>query len=279
MTTTRRAALLILLVGSCGILACSDDAPRGANSPVGPSRPPRSTTAGVVLDESFVGRQVFPPDNWWNLNVTSAPIDTRSQAFIDWIRGRTASNPTATQRLHPDFGPPPYGLPYVGVPGDQPLLQVTFVLYPSESDAGAPGRPPGYPIPVEARTQPNYIEGGVPGGGASGDRHLLLIDRDHWLLFELYATHWNSTLSRWEAGSGAVFGLASNARRPVGWTSADAAGLAIFPGLVRWDEVFAPGEIRQAFRFTTRATNGHVWPASHTAGSDPDARPWARGCG
>jgi hypothetical protein len=114
----------------------------------------------------------------------------------------------------------------------------------------------------------------VPGGGPSGDRHLLVIDRDRWLLFETWATHWNSSLGRWEAGSGAVWNLSLNGRRAEGWTSADAAGLAVFPGLVRWDEVFgSTAEIHHAFRFTTRATNGHVWPASHSAGSTPGAPP------
>jgi hypothetical protein len=176
-------------------------------------------------------------------------------------------------RVHPDFGPPPYGIPYVAVSGTQTLLPVTFSPYGSQSDPGAPGQPPGYPIPDEARTQPNYIEGGIAGGGSSGDRHLIVIDRDRWLLFETWATHWNSTMSRWEAGSGAVFNLASDGRRPEGWTSADAAGLAIFPGLIRADEVLGSGEIHHAFRFTTRATNGHVWPASHSAGSTSGAPP------
>jgi hypothetical protein len=149
-------------------------------------------------------------------------------------------------------------------------VPVTFD-YADESDAGAPGQPPGYPIPAEAATDPNYIEGGVPGGGTSGDRHLLIIDRDRWLLFETFATQW--TGSRWEAGSGAAFDLASNARRPDGWTSADAAGLAIFPGLVRYDEAFGTADIRHAFRVTLRATNGYVWPASHRAGSNTSAPP------
>jgi hypothetical protein len=173
--------------------------------------------------------------------------------------------------MHPDFGPPPYGIPYIGVGGDQPLVPVTFVLYGSQSDAGAPGRAPGYPIPIEARTQPNFIEGAVPGGGSSGDRHLLIIDRDNWLLYETWATRWNN--GRWEAGSGAVFDLGDNSRRPDGWTSADAAGLAIFPGLVRHDEVASSEPIRHAFRVTTRATNGYVWPASHQAGSTANAPP------
>jgi hypothetical protein len=227
--------------------------------------------APPVVNEPLIGRLVFPPSNWWNLDVSAAPVDAQSSAIIGWISGRN-TNPSAVRRLHPDFGPHPYGIPYVVVPSDQPRVPLTFVEYGNESDAGAPGLP-GYPIPDEARTQSHYIEGGVAGGGTSGDRHLLLIDRDRWLLYESYATRWNATRSRWEAGSGAVFNLAQNDRRPEGWTSADAAGLAIFPGLVRYDEAFGSGEITHAFRVTTRATNGYVWPASHRAGSTSGAPP------
>jgi hypothetical protein len=217
---------------------------------------------------------LLPADNWWNVNISQAPVDPNSQDFIDFIGGGTT--------LHPDFGgnadvfPETYGQIYVSVPGTQPLVPVTFVEFGDESDAGAPGRPPGYPIPEAAKTQPGYIEGGYPGNAdAPGDRHLLLVDRDHRLLFELYHARWNAAASRWEAGSGAVFPLDSNARRPEGWTSADAAGLAILPGLVRWDEVFGPDPIRHAFRFTVERSRGHVFPASHTAStsSSPDALP------
>lgn len=228
-------------------------------------------SAPVLLDP-LAGRQVFPRDNWWNLDVSSAPVDPRSAAFIDFVNGRTAGNPTAVRRLHPDFGPPPYGIPYLVVGGAQPRLPVTFVLYGDESDTGAPGEP-GYPVPDEARTQPNYIEGGVAGGGTSGDRHLIVVDRDRWLLFETWATRWNASANRWEAGSGAVFDLSRNDRRPEGWTSADAAGLAVLPGLVRHDEAYGNADIRHAFRVTVRATNGYVWPASHAAGSTPGALP------
>jgi hypothetical protein len=182
--------------------------------------------------------------------------------LIDYI-GRTRT-------LHPDFGPSPYGIPYISVGGNQMRAPVTFVDYGSESDTGFHGEN-GYPIPTEARTQPNYIEGAAPGGGTSGDRHLIVVDRDRWVLFELFATRWNN--GRWEAGSGAVFDLSSNARRPEGWTSADAAGLAILPGLVRYDEAASGREIRHAFRVTVRATNGYVWPASHRAGSSGGALP------
>ncbi|HZB26749.1 MAG TPA: hypothetical protein VE379_11480 [Vicinamibacterales bacterium] len=232
---------------------------------------PAARAASVLLD-SLAGRQVFPASNWWNLDVSAAPVDARSSQLIAWISGRTGGNTTAVRRLHPDFGPPPYGIPYVVVDGAQPRVPVTFVAYPAESDTEYAGLA-GYPIPADARTQPNYIEGAVAGGGTSGDRHLLLIDRDRWLLYETFATEWNATLSRWEAGSGAIFDLSSNARRPERWTSADAAGLAMFPGLVRYDEVIAAGEITHAFRVTTRATNGYVWPASHAAGSNTSAPP------
>jgi hypothetical protein len=223
-----------------------------------------------VLLEPLAGRQVFPLSNWWNQDISAAPVDPRSDQLIAWISGRTTAGSTAVRRLHPDFGPPPYGIPYVVVAGSQPRVSVTFG-YDDESDNGIPGLP-GYPIPDEARTTPNFIEGGQAGGGSSGDRHLLVIDRDRWLLYETFATTWNSTMNRWDAGSGAIFDLASNARRPEGWTSADAAGLAIFPGLVRFDEMIA-GEIHHAFRVTTRATNGYVWPASHRAGTTSDAPP------
>lgn len=213
---------------------------------------------------------LFPPDNWWNLDVSAAPVDPGSAGFIAFIG--------AGRGLHPDFGGDDtstqfgiFGFPYAVVPGTQPLEQVTFVLSPDESDAGAPGRPPGYPIPVAARTQPKWIEGGNPGGCADNDCHMLLVDRDHRILFELYQAHWNA--DHWEAGSGAIFPLDSNARRPEGWTSADAAGLAILPGLIRYEEVSSPDPIRHAFRFTVRDSNGHVFPASHDAGSNPAAPP------
>jgi hypothetical protein len=237
-------------------LSCSSDSNPGTGQP---------TSGGVIINDPLVGGQIFPSDNWWNLDVSQAPLDSLSDDLIAWIG--------VSKELHPDFAPPPYGMPYMSVPGTQPLERVAFVLYGSESDSGAPGHPAGYPIPLEARIQPNYIEGGVAGGGASGDRHLLIIDRDHGFLFELFATRWNPNLNRWEAGSGAVFDLSRNDRRPEDWTSADAAGLAIFPGLVRYDEAYGTGDIQHAFRFTTRATNGHVWPASHSAGSTAGAPP------
>ena len=264
----------LALCALCGIvtLAGCGGAPRTARTPTAP--PAQATAAdSALLLEDLSGRQVFPINNWWNLDVSQAPVDTGGHTYLDFISGRSPSNPTATRHLHPDFGPPPYGIPYVTVGATQPLLPVTFSPYGSESDAGAPGRPPGYPIPDEAKTQPDWIEGGVAGGGSSGDRHLIVIDRGHWLLFETWATHWNTATSAWDAGSGAAFNLWSNQRRQDGNTSADAAGLAIFPGLVRADEALGANPIRHAFRFTVRATNGHVWPASHDAGTTTNAPP------
>ena len=230
------------------------------------------SAAPAVMNEPLVGRQVFPVTNWWNVDISRAPVDARSDQLVAWISGRTSGNTTAVRRLHPDFGPSPYGFPYIVVGTEQPRVPLSFAAYGDESDAGAPGLP-GYPIPDDARSQPDYIEGAVAGGGTSGDRHMLLIDRDRWLLYEMYGTFWNAGLERWEAESAAVFDLSRNDRRPEGWTSADAAGLAVFPGLVRYDEVFGTGEITHALRVTTRGTNGYVWPASLAAGSIAAAPP------
>ncbi len=212
---------------------------------------------------------LLPADNWWNVAISQAPVDPASAAFIQFLG--------ANRGMHPDFGgdagdePEIYGFPYATVPGNQPLVPVDF-YYPDESDAGAPGRPAGYPIPEEAKTQSRWIEGGYPGAAdPGGDRHLLLVDRDHRLIFELYDLHWNG--ANWTGGSGAVWPLDSNRRRPEGWTSADAAGLAILPGLVRYDEAYGADPIRHAFRVTVRATNGYAFPASHEAGSTSGALP------
>ncbi len=151
---------------------------------------------------------------------------------------------------------------------------MTFVEYPAQSDVGAPGRPAGYPIPDQAKFTAGWIEGGQPGNiDPGGDRHMLIVDRDNRIVYELYRAHWNAGLNRWEAGSGAVFPLTSNLRRTDGWTSADASGMAILPGLVRYDEAFGTEPIRHAFRVTVQSTNGYVFPASHRAGSTAGSLP------
>ncbi|HEY0782859.1 MAG TPA: hypothetical protein VGE98_10410, partial [Thermoanaerobaculia bacterium] len=216
---------------------------------------------------------LFPPDNWWNVDISSAPVDMNSNTYLTFIG--------LTRGLHPDFGgddpdtPPDgiFGMPYIVVPGTQPLVLVTFVQFGSQSDAGAPGKPAGYPIPTEAKTQSKWIEGGTVGGCDTSDCHMLIVDRDNRILYELWQAHWNSVNARWEAGSGAVYQLDGNARRPDGWTSADAAGLAILPGLVRYDEAFGTAPIRHAFRMTVSDSNGHAYPASHDAGTQSGAPP------
>jgi hypothetical protein len=218
---------------------------------------------------------LFPLSNWWNQDVSGAPVDPGSAAFISFIG--------TTRQVHPDFGgdvtpggAQGYGFPFVVVDGSLTKRAVTF-QYGDESDgvdhtSGA--SLPFYPIPDEAITQAHWIEGGEPGNvdlRSSADRHLLIVDRDNRFLYELYNVYYDG--SRWLAGSGAFFDMNINGRRPDGWTSADAAGLAILPGLVRYDEVFGTGEIRHAFRVTVRSTNGYVYPASHRAGSTSGALP------
>ena len=215
---------------------------------------------------------LFPPDNWWNVDISAAPVDTNSTNFINFIG--------ATVGLHADLGgdvdpdPETYGFPYASVSATQPLVPVTWMEFGDQSDDGFPGRPAGYPIPEEAKTQAKWIEAGYPGNvDPGGDRHMLIVDRDNRILYELYHTFWNAAQNRWEAGSGAIYSLDSNARRPETWTSADAAGLAIFPGLIRYDEAFGTAPIKHAFRFTVHDTNGYVYPASHDAGNESGAPP------
>jgi hypothetical protein len=198
-------------------------------------------------------RSVFPLDNPWNLDVSAESVDPNSDNLI--------ASCGADRELHPDFGTTydgvPWGIPFVTVAGSQPRVPVSFD-YADESDPGP------YPIPSDAP-----IEGGP---GASGDRHVLVIDVDNWVLYELFAAYPENGGDSWSAGSGAVFDLSSNELRPEGWTSADAAGLPIFPGLVRYDEAVTQGAIRHALRFTCpRTRRAYVPPARHYASSDPDA--------
>jgi hypothetical protein len=191
--------------------------------------------------------QVFPADNIWNTDISSLPVHPRSAQWLASMNGATA-------KLHPDFGGPPYGFPFNVVDNSHSTYSVSF-LYADESDAG--------PYPVGPDT---LIENG-------SDRHALIINKDSCTLYELYDLAGSG--SSWTAGSGAIFSLASNALRPLDWTSADAAGLPIFPGLVRWDEVQA-GAITHAIRFTAQQTDrSYLWPARHQAGaaSNPSLPP------
>lgn len=224
---------------------------------------------------------LFPADNWWNADISSAPVDSSSSNFIAFI------NNGGTRRLHPDFGGEAspgsteiYGFPYAIVDGSQAKQAVTFDYW-DESDGVDPATGQGvpfYPIPAQAITQSHWVEGGAPGNvdqRNDSDRHLLMIDCTNRTLYELYNVYYSSVQQKWYAGSGAFFDMNRNDRRPDGWTSADAAGLAIFPGLVRYDEAADPAvpEINHAFRVTVRSTNGYVYPASHQAGSTAGALP------
>lgn len=234
---TRAWALIVL----SGNLACAD---AGTVGP-GPGGKP-----GLGANASLEGRRPFPNDNPWNQPVDQAAVDVNSDALIGAIGLSTG--------LHPDFGADynggPFGIPYIVVDSTTPDVRVSFD-YAGESDSGP------YPIPADAP-----IEGGPT---SRGDRHVLVIDRDHWTLSELFAAYPVALTREWRAGSGAVFDLGSNAMRPAGWTSADAAGLPIFPGLVRYDEVVLQGVIRHALRFTVSTTRrGYVFPARHWASTD-----------
>jgi len=196
----------------------------------------------------IAGCPLFPPDNIWNVPVDRLPLHPNSAAYVTTI-GRTG-------HLHADFGSGeweggPIGIPYDTVSGSQAGVDVTFT-YDDESDPGP------YPIPPDAQ-----IEGGPL---STGDRHVLVVDRDNCMLYELFDAYPQPDGS-WHAGSGAIFNLNSHELRPAGWTSADAAGLPILPGLVRYDEV-AAGEINHAIRFTVPQTRrAYVWPARHYASS------------
>ena len=191
------------------------------------------------------GCPVFPDDNVWNVRVDALPVHRQSAAWVATIG--------SAKPLHPDFGTvyagAPNGTPYVVVPAGTPGVAVSFE-YADESDAGP------YPIPADPP-----IEGGP---ASTGDRHVLIVEAGRCRLYELYAA-WRNPDGSWRAGSGAVFDLASNALRPASWTSADAAGLPMLPGLVRYDEA-AAGEIAHALRFTAPQTRGeYAWPARHEA--------------
>lgn len=212
--------------------------------------PVRAQTPDLGVDASLHGKQVLPANNVWNQDISQAPVDPNSANLIASIGSTTG--------LHPDFGTTwngaPIGMDYLVVPGTQPLVGMVF-QYASESDPGP------YPVPLNAP-----IEGGA---ASTGDRHVLVVDRDNWKLYETFSSYPQATY--WSCGSGAVFDLSANALRPAGWTSADAAGLPIFPGLVRYDEVYEQGEITHALRFTAAHTrNAYIYPARHAASSLTD---------
>ena len=208
------------------------------------------TQAGTPLPEA-PACPMFPADNWWNADITALPVHARSAAWVAGMNGATA-------RLHPDFGSSgdpahPYGIPYTVVNGSHAKVSVSF-QYASESDPGP------YPLGPDIN-----IEG---DGSNSGDRHAIVVDSSTCTLYETFATQFSN--GAWHAGSGAIWNLNSNALRPNTWTSSDAAGLPILPGLLRLDEVQA-GVVTHAIRVTASQTSaGHLWPARHDASSNTD---------
>ena len=242
-TLKRFTPVLLLLLA----LSCGDGGDGGASNDPG-SGGNGGSGGGSAGSGTLAGCQVFPADNPWNRDVSSDPVDGNSDAYIRSMNGGRTN-------LHADFGSPvEYGIPWISVPGSQPRVPVSF-YYRDESDPGP------YPFPLDAPVE------------AGGDRHILAVDRDNCRLYEAFDCERDG--GGWACGSGAVFDLRSNTLRPDGWTSADAAGLPILPGLARLDEV-ERGEIRHALRFTVRRTQrAYIHPATHFASSDrnPDLPP------
>jgi hypothetical protein len=200
------------------------------------------------IGASLNGFVPFPSDNLWNTNISQAPVDPNSANIINFIG--------TTVPLHPDFGAGLYagqtiGIPYIIVPDSTALVNIYFTAYGNQSDPGPMPVPPN--APIEGRPHPDH-----------GDRHVLVLDQGNCWLYELYNSH-KQTDGSWNAGSAAVWDLLSDEQRPYTWTSADAAGLPVFPGLVRYDEV-AAGQIPHAIRFTLQnSLEAFTPPASHWA--------------
>jgi hypothetical protein len=231
-------ALTLFLATACG---------GGAGSPSGAASTASSGGGGTLGGATLAGCAVFPQDNPWNTDISAEPKDPNSDAYITSMNGGSTF-------LHADFGSDPsYGIPWISVPGTEPLVPMEFDVA-DESDAGP------YPFPSNAPVE------------AGGDAHVLVVDKDHCKLYETYDSHYIGP--GWHCGSGAIFDLHSNSLRPEDWTSADAAGLPILPGLARRDEV-ETGAIRHALRFTVQNTQrAYVHPATHFASDSTDpARP------
>jgi hypothetical protein len=228
-------------------VSCSEGNPIDVVSPPPqsppPAPPPANTNPELGLNGSFNGLPMLPANSEWNRRVDGDAIDPNSDAILERIGFST--------RLHPDFGADydggPFGIPYIVVPETTPRSSVAF-QYDDESDQGP------YPIPANPPIEPG------------GDRHLLAVLQESRMLYELYNLRFEA--GSWQAGSGAIWDLVNGTTRPAGWTSADAAGLPILPGLVRYDEVVDRGEINHALRFTVSTTRrAYLTPASHWASS------------
>jgi hypothetical protein len=216
------------------------------------------TPPDLGIGGSLHGVRMLPDDSLWNRDISKDPVDPNSAALLASIG--------VGKPLHPDFGTTyeghPNGIPYVVVDSKTPKIDVKWTDYPDESDKGP------YPIPPNAP-----IEGGPK---SDGDRHVLVLDRDTFKLYELWRAFPSDDGKAWKASNGAIWDLKTGAPRPAGWTSADAAGLPIFPGLVRYDEVVEQKAVRHAFRFTIQhSRRAYVPPATHFAShsSSPNLPP------
>ncbi len=223
------------------------------NTPANPGTSPTTTRTTTTTPGTTGIPQIFPSDNPWNTDISAYPVHSNSANYIASIGAATG--------LHADFGTvyngAPNGIPFVVVDGNQPLVPINFTAYGSESDPGP------YPVPANAP-----IEGGP---SSSGDRHVIVIDRTNNKLYEMGNSYPNATTGGWDASGGAVFDLTSNNLRPLYWTSADAAGLPIFAGLVRYDEAVTAGVINHALRFTVSVSQrAFISPARHWASSNTD---------
>jgi hypothetical protein len=252
-----RQTLVGLLVLACGVTAPpllhTTDQPASTTEPDSdiPTAAAGSTQSGspsgaeALIGPGIGGCPLFPTDNYWNVAIDDLPVHARSQEWLDSIGQNTG--------FHMDFGSGewdggPIGIPFDVISAGQVQAYTLDFYYPDESDAGP------YPLPE----QPT-IEWG-------SDHHILVIETEDCFLYEIYDASFNA--GRWSGGSGAIWDLNSNDLRPADWTSADAAGLPILPGLARYDEV-ASGEIKHALRFTAESTNSYIWPARHLTSGDP----------
>jgi len=240
---------IIFIFSACKKQAVDKGTPGETNNP--PSAPAGNSCSATLADAENI--QIFPADNPWNLDISNAPLDPASSQIIAII----GSSP-----LHPDFGSglwsgAPIGIPYVVVCGSQAKIEINFRANSYDNNYGDESDPGPYPIPLTAPVE----------GNTTGDAHVIAVDKDNGILYELY----NASVDgdHWGASSGAVFDLKSNALRTEGWTSADAAGLPIFPGLVRYEEV-NKGVIDHAIRFTLSKANvkpAYIAPARHKVNS------------
>jgi len=232
----KMAARRNFVIGALAVAVLAAGGLPGAAAPV---------RANAARSPMIGGCPVFPADNAWNTNISKFAVRSDSKRLV-----RTISNSGGRTTLHPDFGGHgAYGIPFITVDASQKKWPIHYTAYGDESSHGP------FPIP---KTAP--VEG---GSNSSGDRHVIVLQQGTCRLYELYRAFWRG--DRWDAASGVNWNLQSNRLRPLGWTSADAAGLAILPGLVRYGEVQS-GEIRHALRFTVERTQrGYIFPATHYA--------------